>query len=44
MHGVATLWLNGNMPPALGDDPETIARLVAAHLDVAPLGEGGHGS
>src|ERR1700749_3104078 len=21
MHGVATLWLNGNMPPALGDDP-----------------------
>jgi hypothetical protein len=35
MHGVATLWLNGNMPEALGDDPEAIARLVA-HLDVSP--------
>ena len=44
MHGVATLWLNGNMPPALGDDPEAIARLVAAHLNVAPLGEPGSGS
>jgi AcrR family transcriptional regulator len=39
MHGVATLWLNGNMPPPLGDDPEAIARLVAAHLDVTPLAE-----
>lgn len=44
MHGVATLWLNGNMPPPLGDDPEAIARLVAKHLDVAPLGEPGPGS
>ena len=41
MHGVATLWLNGNMPPPLGDDPEAIARLVAVHLDVAGLGEPG---
>ncbi len=41
MHGVATLWLNGNMPPPLGDDPEAIARLVAAHLDVSPLNEPG---
>jgi AcrR family transcriptional regulator len=42
MHGVATLWLTGNMPAPLGDDPEAIARLVAAHLDVSPLGEPGH--
>ncbi|HEY2241861.1 MAG TPA: TetR/AcrR family transcriptional regulator [Streptosporangiaceae bacterium] len=41
MHGVATLWLNGNMPPPLGDDPEAIARLVAKHLDVAVPGEPG---
>jgi AcrR family transcriptional regulator len=32
VHGVATLWLNGNLPPQLGDDPEEITRLVAAHL------------
>jgi AcrR family transcriptional regulator len=32
VHGIATLWLNGNLPPALGDDPEQITRLVAAHL------------
>jgi AcrR family transcriptional regulator len=32
VHGVATLWLNGNLPPQLGDDPEAIARVVAAHL------------
>ncbi len=43
MHGVATLWLNGNMPPPLGDDPEAIARLVAVHLDVAGLGGPGAG-
>jgi hypothetical protein len=29
---VATLWLNGNLPPQLGDDPEEITRVVAAHL------------
>jgi AcrR family transcriptional regulator len=32
VHGLATLWLNGNLPPALGDDPEAVARTVAAHL------------
>jgi len=26
------LWLNGNLPPLLGDDPEAITRLVGAHL------------
>lgn len=31
-HGLATLWINGNLPPQLGDDPETIARDVAAYL------------
>jgi hypothetical protein len=29
----ATLWLNGNLPAQLGDDPEEITRIVAAHLD-----------
>lgn len=32
VHGLATLWLNGNLPPVLGDDPEAITRLVGAHL------------
>jgi AcrR family transcriptional regulator len=32
VHGLATLWLTGNLPPALGDDPEVVARAVAAHL------------
>jgi|SRR5579859_293534 len=32
VHGVATLWLNGNLPERLGDDPEQITRAVAAHL------------
>jgi AcrR family transcriptional regulator len=32
VHGLATLWLNGNLPAQLGDDPEQITRLVAAHL------------
>jgi len=32
VHGVATLWLNGNLPAQLGDDPEEITRVVAAHL------------
>ena len=31
-HGLATLWLNGNLPPALGDDPERVMRLAASHL------------
>jgi hypothetical protein len=32
VHGLATLYLGGNLPPALGNDPETIAREVATHL------------
>jgi AcrR family transcriptional regulator len=32
MHGLATLWLNKNLPPQLGDDPEQIAREIAHHL------------
>ena len=32
VHGVATLWLNDNLPPQLGHDPEEITRMVAAHL------------
>ena len=32
VHGFATLWLNGNLPPALGDDPDRIAREVASYL------------
>jgi hypothetical protein len=34
VHGLATLWLNGNLPEALGHDPEEITRIVAPHLDV----------
>jgi AcrR family transcriptional regulator len=36
VHGLATLWLNGNLPPRLGDDPERIARAVAVRLRVPP--------
>jgi AcrR family transcriptional regulator len=32
VHGLATLWLNGNLPAQLGDDPEEITRVVTAHL------------
>lgn len=32
VHGLATLYLDGNLPPALGNDPEVIAREVAAQL------------
>lgn len=32
VHGVATLWLSGNLPAAAGDDPEAIARAVTAYL------------
>jgi hypothetical protein len=34
VHGLATLWLNGSLPTGLGEDPEEITRLVAAHLNV----------
>ena len=36
VHGFATLWLNGALPPALGDDPETAARDVARLLFRSP--------
>lgn len=32
VHGLATLYLDGNLPPELGDDPRGIARHLAAHL------------
>ena len=36
VHGIATLWLNGNLPPQLGHDPEQITRIVASHLRIRP--------
>ena len=36
VHGFATLWLNGALSPELGDDPETLARAVAAILFRVP--------
>src|SRR5579863_2729795 len=32
VHGLAMLWLNGNLPPQLGNDPEEITRLIAGYL------------
>lgn len=32
VHGLATLWLNRNLPPQLGDDPEQVTREVARYL------------
>jgi AcrR family transcriptional regulator len=32
VHGLATLYLDGNLPPALGNDPDAIARSIAVHL------------
>jgi AcrR family transcriptional regulator len=32
VHGLAMLWLNQNLPPQLGDDPEQITREVARYL------------
>jgi len=32
VHGLATLWLNRNLPPQLGDDPEQLTREVARYL------------
>jgi len=34
VHGLATLWLNGNLPEGLGNDPEEITRLVARYLNL----------
>ena len=35
VHGLATLWLNGNLPPQLGTDPEEITRLIAPYLSIS---------
>lgn len=32
VHGLATLWLNGNLPAEVGDDPEAAARAAASYL------------
>src|SRR5215467_9535268 len=34
VHGLATLWLNGNLPQQLGTDPEQITRLIAPYLSI----------
>lgn len=34
VHGLATLWLNGNLPQQLGNDPEEITRMVARYLNI----------
>jgi AcrR family transcriptional regulator len=34
VHGVATLWLNGNFPEQLGSDPEEATRIIARYLSV----------
>jgi AcrR family transcriptional regulator len=38
VHGLATLWLNGNLPQQLGNDPEEITRLVARYLSTPVAG------
>jgi hypothetical protein len=40
VHGLATLWLNGNLPERLGRDPEQITRMVATHLRTPAPGQG----
>ena len=32
VHGFATLWLNGDLPPTVGRDPEAAIRVAAAYL------------
>jgi AcrR family transcriptional regulator len=34
VHGLVTLWLNGNLPAQLGSDPEEITRLIAPYLSI----------
>jgi AcrR family transcriptional regulator len=34
VHGVATLWLNGNFPEQLGSDPEEATRIIARYLSI----------
>lgn len=38
VHGFATLWLTGGLPPGFGDDPEAEARAVAGILFRPPTG------
>lgn len=38
MHGLATLWLNGNLPPGLAGDPVELARRVGPYLFQASEG------
>jgi hypothetical protein len=38
VHGFASLWLDGNIPAGLGNDPEDIARAVASQLRVRRRG------
>jgi AcrR family transcriptional regulator len=39
VHGLATLWRNGNIPARLGTDPLEVTRVVARHLRM-PRGAG----
>ena len=34
VHGVATLWLNGNFPEQLGSEPEEATRIIARYLSI----------
>jgi AcrR family transcriptional regulator len=34
VHGMATLWLNGNLPIQLGDDAQDVTRLVATRVSI----------
>lgn len=36
VHGLATLYIDDNLPPGLGDDPEQIARALTSHLSPTP--------
>jgi len=38
MHGLATLWLNGNLPPEMGADPVELARRIGPYLFQASEG------
>jgi AcrR family transcriptional regulator len=38
MHGLATLWLNGNLPPEMGDDPVELGRRIGMFLFQASEG------
>ncbi|WP_198543015.1 TetR/AcrR family transcriptional regulator [Pseudofrankia sp. BMG5.36] len=38
VHGIASLWLTGNLPEELGHDPEEITRVLAGRLKVRGRG------